>query len=67
MSTVKIINGVYRNIPVQNVAFTLVKGFQTGAKGGYVTVNADGYFGAEYPDIVRINVDSIENLEFTGE
>jgi hypothetical protein len=67
LSTVKIINGVYRNIPVQNVAFTLVKGFQTGAKGGYVTVNADGYFGAEYPDIVRINVDSIENLEFTGE
>jgi predicted AAA+ superfamily ATPase len=66
LSTVKIINGVYRNIPVQNVAFTLVKGFQTGAKGGYVTVNADGYFGAEYPDIVRINVDSIENLEFVG-
>ena len=67
MSTVKIINGVYRNIPVSNVAFTLVKGFQTGAKGGYVTVNADGYFGPDFPEVVRINVDTIEDLEFTTE
>ena len=67
MSTVKIINGVYRNIPVQNVAFTLVKGFQTGAKGGYVTVNADGYFGPDFPEVVRINVNSNEYLEFTSE
>jgi predicted AAA+ superfamily ATPase len=67
LSTVKIINGVYRNIPVQNVAFTLVKGFQTGAKGGYVTVNADGYFGPDLPEVVRINVDTIEDVEFTGE
>lgn len=67
MSTVKIINGVYRNMPVQNVAFTLVKGFQTGAKGGYVTVNADGYFGPDLPDVVRINVNGIEDLEFTTE
>jgi hypothetical protein len=67
LSTVKIINGVYRNMPVQNIAFTLVKGFQTGAKGGYVTVNADGYFGPDLPEVVRINVDSIEDLEFTGE
>jgi hypothetical protein len=59
-------NGVYRNIPVQDVAFTLVKGFQTGAKGGYVTVNANGYFGPDFPEVVRINVDSIENLEFVG-
>jgi len=66
LSTVKIINGVYRNIPVQNVAFTLVKGFQTGAKGGYVTVNADGYFGPDLPDVVRVNVNGIEDLEFTG-
>jgi hypothetical protein len=66
LSTVKIINGVYRNIPVQNVAFTLVKGFQTGAKGGYVTVNADGYFGPDLPEVVRINVNTIEDLEFVG-
>jgi hypothetical protein len=64
LSTVKIINGVYRNIPVQNVAFTLVKGFQTGAKGGYVTVNADGYFGPDFPEVVRVNVNGIEDVEF---
>jgi hypothetical protein len=65
LSTVKIINGVYRNQPVNNVAFTLVKGFQTGAKGGYVTVQADGYFGPDLPEVVRINVNTIEDLEFT--
>ena len=59
-------NGVYRNIPVNDVAFTLVKGFQTGAKGGYVTVNADGYFGPDFPEVVRINVNGIEDLEFVG-
>ena len=66
MSTVMIKNGVYRNIPVNDVAFTLVKGFQTGARGGYVTVNADGYFGPDFPEVVRINVNGIEDLEFVG-
>ena len=64
MSTVIIKNGVYRNMPVQNVAFTLVKGFQTGAKGGYVTVNADGYFGPDLPEVVRVNVNGIEDIDF---
>lgn len=67
MSTVIIKNGTYRNQPVNNVTFTLVKGYQTGAKGGYVTVNADGYFGPDLPEVVRINVNTIEDLEFTTE
>ena len=67
MSTVKIINGTYRNQQVNNMIFNLVKGFQTGARGGYVTVNADGYFGPDLPEVVRINVDGIEDLEFTSE
>ena len=67
MSTVKIINGTYRNQPVNNMIFNLVKGFQTGAKGGSVTVKSDGYFGPDLPDVVRINVDSIEDVEFVGE
>ena len=67
MSKVLIKNGVYRNMPVNNVAFTLVKGFQTGAKGGYVTVNAAGYFGPDLPEVVRINVNGIEDIEFTAE
>ena len=58
-------NGVYRNIPVNDVAFTLVKGFQTGAKGGYVTVNADGYFGPDFPEVVRINLSLIHISEPT--
>ena len=65
MSKVLIKNGVYRNMPVQNVAFTLVKDFQTGAKGGYVTVKSDGYFGPEY-DEVRVRVDGIEDIEIAA-
>ena len=67
MSTVKIINGTYRNQQVNNMIFNLVKGFQTGARGGYVTVNADGYFGPDLPEVVRINVNTIEDVEFVGE
>ena len=66
MSTILIKNGVYRNQPVNNVSFTLVKGYQTGAKGGYVTVKSEGFFGEEYED-VRIKVSSIEDLEFVTE
>jgi hypothetical protein len=67
LTTVNIKNGVYRNMPVHDVAFTLVKGFQTGAKGGYVTVNADGYFGPDLPEVVRINVNGIEDIEFVAD
>jgi len=67
MSTIVIKNGSYRNTLVRDVTFNLVKGFQTGAKGGYVTVQADGYFGPDVPDVVRIKVMSIEDLEFTSE
>ncbi len=67
MSTILVKSGSYRNTPVTNVTFNLVKGFQTGAKGGYVTVSADGYFGPDVPDVVRIKVNSIEDVEFTTE
>ena len=67
MSTILVKHGSYRNQPVNNVTFTLVKGYQTGAKGGYVTVNAEGYFGEDTPDVVRIRVNSIEDVEFTND
>jgi hypothetical protein len=68
MSTILIKNGTYRNQPVNGMVFELVKGYQTGAKGGYVTVKSDGYFGPDLPEVVRVNVDSIEDVEFvTGE
>ena len=67
MSTILIKHGSYRNQPVSGMIFNLVKGYQTGAKGGYVTVKSDGYFGDNVPDVVRIKVDSIEDIEFTAE
>jgi hypothetical protein len=67
MSTILIKNGSYRNQPVSGMIFNLVKGYQTGAKGGYVTVKADGYFGPDVPEVVRIKVSSIEDLEFVNE
>jgi hypothetical protein len=66
MSTILVKSGSYRNQPVNNVTFALIKGYQTGAKGGYVTVNAEGYFGEDTPDVVRIRVNSIEDIEFTA-
>jgi hypothetical protein len=65
MSAIRILNGVYRNQPVKGVNFELVKGFQTGAKGGYVTVKSNGYFGAEF-DVVRVRVDNISDIEYTS-
>jgi len=67
MSAIRIIKGEYRNKPVRNIAFTLVSGFVSGAKGNYVTVKNDGNF-PNCPDTVRIKVDSIQNFEYvTGD
>ena len=63
MSTVRILSGSYRKQPVINTEFTLVKGFQTGAKGGYVTVRNDGQFAINIPE-VKVLVDSINEIEF---
>ena len=65
MSAIRVINGVYRNNSVQNQVFNLVTGFQTGAKGGYVTVKNDGIF-PKCPDTIRIKVDSIADIEYTS-
>ena len=65
MTQVRIKQGTYRNRTVRDVAFTLVKDFSTGARGGFVTVKSDGYFGPEF-DNVRIRVDNIEDIEIVG-
>ena len=44
MSKIIVKSGEYRNQPVIDTAFTLVKGFQTGKKGGFVTVRNEGQF-----------------------
>jgi len=65
MTRVLIRNGVYRNKPVHNETFALMKDFTTGAKGGYVTVDSKGFFGDEF-GVVRVKVDSIEDIEIIG-
>ena len=65
MANVLIKNGVYRNTPVVNVSFTLVKDLQTGANGNYVTVKSNGYFGPDH-DTVRVRVNGMEDIEFEG-
>jgi hypothetical protein len=65
MSAIRVINGVYRNKSIRNQDFVLVSGFQTGAKGGYVTVQNGGTF-PNCPDTIRIKVDNISDIEYTN-
>jgi hypothetical protein len=64
-STVRILSGSYRNKPVVNQTFTLVKGFQTGSKGGYITVKNEGQFNIDIED-VRVLVDGHDSFQFIG-
>lgn len=66
MSTIRIKFGEYRNQPVIDTDFTLVKGFQTGKRGSYVTVKNEGQFPIAI-DVVKVKVNNIKDIEFTGE
>lgn len=66
MANVTIKFGEYRNKPVVNTKFTLVKGFQQGKKGSYVTVKNEGQFPIAI-DVVKVKVDSIKDVVFEGE
>ena len=50
---VKIKNGTYRNQEVRDEVFPLIKQFQLGSKGGYITVDGTGRFGK---DKIRVTV-----------
>jgi hypothetical protein len=63
MSTIRILSGSYRNQRVVDEVFTLVKGFQTGKKGSYVTVKNEGQFAIAIAE-VKVKVDSIEDIQF---
>ena len=63
MSTIRILSGSYRNQTVRNEVFTLVKGFQTGKKGNYVTVKNDGQFNIDI-DVVKVKVADMSAIEF---
>ena len=58
---VKIKNGSYRNTKIENEVFPLVKQFQMGAKGGFITVDGTGQFGK---DKIRVLVDTPTDFEF---
>jgi len=64
MSTIRVINGNYRGQTVVNTVFELVAGFQSGAKGNFVTVRNAGHF-PRCPDTIRIRVESIADIEYT--
>jgi hypothetical protein len=67
MSVIRIKRGTYRNAPVINTTFKLVRGYQVGAKGGYVTVKNEGHFPIDI-DNIKIKVDNISSIEYlTGE
>jgi hypothetical protein len=65
MSVVLVKSGSYRGTPVINTQFKLVRGFQTGKKGSYITVRNDGVF-ADYAgiDTVKIKVEDQNDFEF---
>jgi len=62
MANVLIKSGTYRNAPVVNMSFPLVRDYQEGAKGGYVTV--DG--AAMGRDRIRITVEP-DQYEIDGQ
>jgi hypothetical protein len=64
-SIVRITSGSYRNAPVKGEVFQLVKGYQLGSKGGFVTVKNEGHFPGR-PDEVRVNVDNQSMIEFVS-
>jgi len=63
MSTILVKFGEYRNQPVVNTKFTLVKGFQTGKKGNYITVKNEGQFAINI-DNVKVKLNNISDFEF---
>jgi hypothetical protein len=67
MSIVLVKSGSYRGIPVIKTQFKLVRGFQTGKKGNYITVRNDGVF-SDYAgiDTVKIKVEDQHDFEFVG-
>ena len=67
MSVIRIKRGTYRNAPIINTTFKLVRGYQVGVKGGYVTVKNEGHFPIDI-DNIKIKADNISSIEYlTGE
>jgi hypothetical protein len=63
MSFVRILTGVYRKEVIADQTFELVKGFQSGVKGGFITVKNNGTIANGGPQI-RVRVESLSDFEF---
>jgi len=59
-SFVKIKNGSYRNQAIQDKVFPLIKQFQLGSNGGFITVDGTGHFGK---DKIRVTVSNPMDYE----
>lgn len=58
---VKIKNGTYRNQAINDEVFPLVKQYQLGSKGGFITVDGTGRFGK---DKIRVSITTPADYEF---
>jgi hypothetical protein len=60
--TITVKYGEYRNQPIVNQSFELVKGYSTGKRGGFVTVKNDGKFPQVQIANVKIKVNNINDI-----
>ena len=59
--------GEYRNQPIINQSFELVKGYATGKRGGFITVKNDGKFPQVQIANVKIKVNNINDITWGTE
>ena len=59
--------GEYRNQPIVNQSFELVKGYATGKRGGFITVKNDGKFPQVQIANVKIKVNNINDITWGTE
>jgi hypothetical protein len=64
MANVLIKKGSYRNAPIENTVFPLVKGLTDGYKGSFLTVDASEIMPGR--DRIRVLVDSTDDFEIVG-
>jgi hypothetical protein len=64
MANVLIKKGSYRNAPIENTVFPLVKGLTDGNKGSFLTVDASEIMPGR--DRIRVLVDSTDDFEIVG-
>jgi len=65
--TITVKYGEYRNQPIVNQSFELVKGYATGKRGGFVTVKNDGNFPHVQIANVKIKVNNINYITWGSE